>query len=477
MNTDIEHLADNTVRMTITIPADEFETSIDKAFKTLAREVRLPGFRPGKAPRQILEKHIGYEAGRAQALNDYLPQYYVDAVDENDVDPVDYPELKVTSGEEEGDVVFEATVAVRPVVTVAGYDKLEVEVEVDPINEETLQRQLDALRDRHASLEDVDGPVVKASFTTIDLSGSVDGEAVPGLTANDYLYEVGTGLIGEELDNQLIGKNKGDSFEFTDVLSENFGESAGQEVNFIVTVTNIQKKDLPEATDEWIKENTEFSNLQEYNEDARKKLENIRTMQAQMQVRNKIMEALAETVQEEISETFVEREVEARLNAMAQQSNATREQLDQYVESLDDDAKAEFNDSVRKDALTAIKSDLAIRAIILAEELDASDEDIEEEIQKYAAQSGEKINKIRNRIKRPGVEKQIRHDIATAKAVKLVSDAAKAKDTEGNEIALQIPGLDGDEMSMINDMISSISTEDAHDHDHDHDHSDPNHQH
>lgn len=473
MNTEIEHLADNNIRMTITIPANEFETSIDKAFKTLATQVRLPGFRPGKAPRKILEKQIGYEAGRAQALNDSLPQYYVDAVDSNDVDPVDYPELKVTAGEESGDVVFEATVAVRPIVTVTGYDKLVVDVDVEAIDESAVERQLLLVRDRHASLEDSQDPIKDGDFVSIDLSGSIDGEEVAGLAANDYLYEVGTGLIGSELDVELRGKNKGDELTFTDELSENFGDNAGNEVDFAVKINNIQTKNLPEATDEWIKENTEFETLAAYEEDVLKRLENLRKLQAQMQVRQKLTEALADLVADEIGEGFIEREIDARMNTMAQQSNATREQLEQYLEALGESERDDFMANVRKDAEAAIKSDLAVRAIIIAEKLEATDEELEAELHKYAAQSGEKITKIRNRVSKPGVEKQVRHDIAAAKAMKLVSDSAIARDSDGNEIELQSDSEDGDEMSVINDVIAAA----AEHHDHDHDHEDHDHEH
>ena len=135
MQTKIEHLVENSIRLTITVPEEEFEKSIDQAFKTIAKQVRLPGFRPGKAPRKILEQQVGKEAGREQALNDSLGEYYIVAIDENDIDPIDYPEIKLTSGQEQGDVIFEAVVDVRPVVEVSGYDKLEVQVDVPSIDE------------------------------------------------------------------------------------------------------------------------------------------------------------------------------------------------------------------------------------------------------------------------------------------------------------------------------------------------------
>lgn len=485
MNTEIEHLADHNVRLTITIPEAEFDTAIDKAFKTLAKQVRLPGFRPGKAPRKILEKQIGYEAGRSQALNDSLPQYYIDAIEESDLDPVDYPELKVNEGEEAGDVVFEATVAVRPVITVSGYDKLVVDVDVDPIDDAMIEKQLDILRDRHADLQESEEPIGEDSYVTIDISGSIEGEDVPGLTANDYLYNVGSGMIGAELDAQLTGKKVGDEIEFTDELSEQFGDNAGDEVTFKVVVKKVQTKELPEATDEWIKENTDFENRAAFEDDTKKRMGNFQILQAQMQARQKIMETLAEIVTDEIPESFLEREIQARRDSMAQQSGVNRAQLEEYLSSMEEADREEFNENIRKDAVAAIKSDLAIRAIIIAEELDASDEELEEEIAKFAESSGEKINKIRNRVKRPGVEKQVRLDIAKAKAVKFVTDSAVGRDKAGNEIALQVEGEQGDEISKMTEMLSAMGAGGDHDHeghdheghDHDHDHEGHDHKH
>lgn len=475
MNTEIEHLADNKLRLTITIPEAEFETSIDKAFRKLATQVRLPGFRPGKAPRKLLEKHIGYEAGRAQAINDSLPQYYIDAIDQEDIDPVDYPELKLNEGEENGDVVFEATVAVRPVITVSGYEKLTVVVDVEPITDESIDKQIDMLRDRHADLAETDEPVAEEMYATIDISGSLDGEDVPGLSAQDYLYQVGSGLIGEQLDKELVGKKAGDVIDFTDELSEAFGENEGQEVAFHVEVKKVQSKQLPEVTDEWIAENTDFETIEAYKEDVRSRMGNIQKLQAQMQSRQKVLEALADIVTDDVPDAFLDREVSSRRESMAQQSGVSLAQLEEYLATLGEEAQAEFDENIRKDALAAIKSDLALRAIITQEKLEATDDELEAEIAKFAESSKEKINKIRNRVKKPGVEKQVRLDIARQKAVDLVTKSAVATDSEGNEIPLQPLGADGEDITNVGDVLASLAggaTEDhdheGHDHDHDH---------
>jgi trigger factor len=476
MNTQIEHLVENSIRLTITVPENEFEKSIDAAFKTIAKQVRLPGFRPGKAPRKILEKQVGYEAGREQALNDSLGEYYVTAIDENDLDPIDYPEIKLTSGQEAGDVVFEALVDVRPVIEVTGYDKLDVVVDVPAIDEEGVNRQLDLLRDRFAELENVDGEIEDGHFVTIDLSGSIDGEEEDGLSADDYLYEVGTALISPEMDVVLRGKKVGDEVTFSDELSENFGALATKEAEFKIVVKEVQSKNLPEATDEWIKENTEFETRETYDADVKKRLDNLRSFQAQMQMKQNVMNSLAEIVEADVPEKFVNREIEARLEQMAGESKVSREQLASIMEQWPQDQRDEFMDNVRKDALSAIKSDLAIRAVVVAEQIEAGDNDVEDEIMKYSQSSGEKINKVRNRLAKPGVEKQIRQDIARNKAVEFIIEHATAKDKDGNIIEIKKTDLSGDENQVLNNVMEMISAN-ATDHSgHDHDHADHDHE-
>jgi trigger factor len=484
MQTKIEHLAENSIRMTITVSEEEFEKSIDQAFKTLAKQVRLPGFRPGKAPRKILEQQIGLAAGREQALNDSIGEYYVQAIDENDIDPIDYPEIKLISGQEEGEVVFEALVDVRPVVKITGYDKLEVVVDVPAIDEEGVNRQLDLLRDRFAELEAVEGKIEDGHFVTIDLSGSIDGEEEDGLSADDYLYEVGSALISEKMDEALRGKKVGDEATFTDELSENFGPLATQEAEFKITIKEVQAKNLPEATDEWIKENTEFETRETYDADVLKRLENLRSFQAQMQLKQNVINSLADLVEDELPEKFVQREVDARIEQMAAESKISTQQIAEVMETWPEDERKDFMENVKKDAENAIKSDLAIRAVMVQEAIEANDTDVEEEIVKYSQSSGEKINKVRNRLAKPGVEKQIRQDIARNKAVEFVLENAVAKDKDGNIIDIKKADLSGDENTVLNnvmEMISASATDHSgHDHDHadhDHDHSDPNHVH
>ena len=203
MQSTVESVEGNKVKLHITVPADEFEHAIDAAFRKLAREVRVPGFRPGKAPRRLLEARLGSDIAREQALRDSLPDFYVDAVTEHDVDVIAPLEIEVTAGQEEGDVEFEAVVEVRPQVHLMGYDELRIELPVEPISDKDVDEQVDRLRDRFADLTDSDLPLIDDAYATIDIAGSIDGQAVEGLTVTDFLYRVGSDMVVPELDAEL----------------------------------------------------------------------------------------------------------------------------------------------------------------------------------------------------------------------------------------------------------------------------------
>ena len=178
MQSTVEPLEGNKVKLHVTVPADEFERAIDSAFRKLAHEVRIPGFRPGKAPRRLLEARFGSDVARDQALRDALPEYYVGAVTEHDVDVIAMPDIEITAGQEEGDVEFDAVVEVRPQVNLLGYDELRVELPWTPVSDEDVDQQVDALRDRFADLADSDDPLVDDAYATIDITGSVDTETI-----------------------------------------------------------------------------------------------------------------------------------------------------------------------------------------------------------------------------------------------------------------------------------------------------------
>ena len=259
MKSEVSTLESNKVKLVVEVDESELDVHIDEAFKKIAQEIRLPGFRPGKAPRKVLEARIGKEYARGEALREALPEYYRQAIIEHDVDVIAPPDLDITAGEEEGDVAFEAVVEIRPEVTVAGYNGLQVEIPAPVASDEEIESQIEALRNQFAEREEVERPAVDADFVTMDISASHDGEPVEGLTAEDYTYEVGAGFVVEEIDDELRGANVGDVIEFD---ADHPDPDEDGQLAFKVLVKKIEAKKLPELDDDFAKEATEFESRQ-----------------------------------------------------------------------------------------------------------------------------------------------------------------------------------------------------------------------
>jgi len=448
LTTSVEPLEGNKVRLHVAIPAEDFEQAIDAAFRKLAKEVKLPGFRPGKAPRRLLEARMGSEIARDQALRDSLPEYYADAVVAEAVDVIAPPEIDITAGEEEGDVEFDAVVEVRPQVTVEGHDSLRIEIEKPEVGDEAIAQQVDSLRERFDDLEDSSAPLTDGDYAEIDINGYIDDESVEGLTATDYLYEVGSGIVVPKLDEELHGKRPGDILKFTDTLPERFGERAGEAVAFQVLVKDTKKKVLPELTDEWVSEVSEFDTVEELQRDVRQRLEMYARVQASMVMREKIFEAAAALVPEDVPETLVNSEMERRLHDLAHrlEEQGIRMTIPQYLQATGQDQQ-EFVDNVRAGATEAVRADLALRAVIAQEEIAATDEEVEAEVDRLAEQLNEKPAKVRKDLERRGVIEAVRSDIARGKALAFLMDHAEVVDADGEPVDLSLPqptGADSD---------------------------------
>jgi trigger factor len=438
MQTTVEELEGNRVKLHIAVPADEFEKAIDGAFRKLAREVRIPGFRPGKAPRRILEARFGPEVAREQALKDGLPEYYADAVVSEEIDAIAPPEIEITAGEEDGDVEFDAVVEVRPVVTLTGYDELEVKLDYTEPDDEAVDAQINGLRERFADLEDSTEPLVDGSYAEIDITGSVDGEPVEGLTATDFLYEVGSGGLVPALDTSLHGKGPGDIVEFTDELPERFGERAGEEISFRVLVKDAKKKVLPELTDEWVAEVTEFETVDALRTDGKERIAVVAKLQAQMALRDRVLDELVGLVPVEAPEPLVQQEMERRLHDLVHRLEAQGTDIPTYLAATGQD-QATFIQGVREGAAKAVLADLGLRAVVTAEEIEATEDEVDAEIERLAERLGEKPQRVRRDLDRRGVLEAVRSDIASGKALEFLVDHATVVDQEGNPVDLTLP--------------------------------------
>jgi trigger factor len=437
VTTSVEPLDGNKVRLRVEVPAAEFEQAVDAAFRKLAREVRVPGFRPGKAPRALLEARLGSDVAREQALRDSVPEYYAQAVEAEDIDVIAAPEIDITKGEESGDVGFDAVVEVRPVVELAA-DDLQIEIPSPTVTDEAVDAQIDALRERFADLEDKTAPLADGDYAQIDIKAYVHDEVIDALSATDYLYEVGSGSLVPKLDEELRGKRVGEILKFNDKLPERFAERAGDEVAFQVLVKETKRKVLPEATDEWASEVSEFDTLDQLRADARTRLTMIATVQAQLLVRDKVLETVAALVDVPIPDPLVERETERRLHDLVHRLEHQGATIPQYLAATGQD-QGEFVNSVRASATEAVRADLALRAIVTREHIAATDDEVDAEIQRLADRMEEKPAKLRRDLERRGVLEAVRSDIARGKALQYLVDHTSVVDESGNPVDLTLP--------------------------------------
>lgn len=438
LTTSVEPLDGNKVRLHVEVPAPEFEKAIDAAFRKLALEVKIPGFRPGKAPRQLLEARFGPDVAREQALQDALPDYYAQAVETEQLDTIAPPDIDITAGREDGPVEFDAVVEVRPIVEITGYDGLEVQLPDPSVGDEAVDAQVDALRDRYADLEESTVPLTDGDYAEIDIRGYVHEEEIEGLTATDFLYEIGSELVVPKLDVELRGKGVGDILKFSDTLPERFGERAGQEVSFQVLVKGTKKKVLPEATDDWASEVSEFDSLTDLREDVRHRLDLVGRVQAQMLVRDKVLEATAELVELEPPDALVQEEMERRLHDLAHRLEAQGVTIPQYLEVTGQDQET-FVGGVREGSTAAVRADLALRAVVAQESIEATDAELDAEIERLAERMEEKPAKVRRDLDRRGVLEAVRSDIARGKALQFLVDHAVVVDEDGNPLDLSLP--------------------------------------
>lgn len=427
----MEALEGNKVKLVVVIDEEEFEQDLNRAFKKLAKEVRLPGFRPGKAPRKVLEARIGSEYARQEALQDGLPNYYVDAVKEHEVDVIAPPEIDITDGEESGPITFDAVVEVRPSVEISGYDALEVTVPSPEVDEELIDAEVERMLGPYGTLEDADRPAEPGDRVTMDIRVVHDGEELEGLTQDDYTYEVGMGGLVPELDTELEGVSVGDSLEFT---ADHPDEDEEAPLEFSIEVKQVQTTVLPEADDAWAAENTEFDSLDALKDDLREKQRSSSRDAAIAARRNGAAEALGALVSDDdVPEALVTMEFENRVQDMSMRLQASGLSLEQFMQ-FTGQPREQFVADLREQAGSSARIDLALRALAAAEGIEVSDEDLDAEFAQVSEQVGRPIADIRAEFTDAGQLPAVRSDLQKSKALDWLIERVKVVDEEGNPI-------------------------------------------
>ncbi len=375
MKSTVTDLDDNRVKLSVEVDETEFDVALDQTFRKIAREVRIPGFRPGKAPRRILEARIGREVARGEALRDAIPDYYGAAVREHAVDAIAPPDIDITGGESDGPVVFDAVVEVRPHVQVQGYEALRVELPSPVASDAEVEVQIDRIRDQFADLVDVDRPAIDGDHVLMDITGSVDGEEIPGLTADDYSYEVGLGALVPELDDNLRGSAIGHILAFT----AEHPQTADVTIDFKVLVKGVRAKVPPEPTDEWVATNTEHETHAELVADTRARLSATRRARSASMLRDRVAAAAGALVEGDPPEAMVDSAMEDQLQNLVMALQAQGARLEQWL-AMTGQTPDDFRSQLRETAAEAAKVDLALRAVADAEAIAVTEDDVDAEI-------------------------------------------------------------------------------------------------
>ena len=445
-----EPLEGNKVKLSVEVDEAEFDKALDAAFRRLAREVQIYGFRPGKAPRRVLEAKLGAGVAREEAIRETLPEYYENALRETDTDAIAQPEIDIKSGEA-GPLQFDAVVEIRPVITVPGYDSLRVVVPNPEPTEEEITQQIDRLRNQGAELNDVERACREGDAVVIDIHGTQNDEAVAGLDATDLTYEVGSGSLVDGLDGPLAGSKAGDVVTFAAEIPGREGE-----VDFKVLVKAVKEKKLPEVTDEWASEVSEFDTVHELKADLVTRISAVRKANAQMTLRSGTAEALANLVADEVPAALIDAEVSRRIEDLAHRLSHQGATLQQWLEATGM-SPDDFIAGHRADAEGTVKVDLALRAVVVAEGIETSDDDLDEELAKIAEGAGEKPAKLRKQLEANGAIPIVKLDLAKAKALEWLIDNAEVVDEEGHpvDVAALTAAPDEDEAEELEESVES----------------------
>ncbi|MBX7431396.1 trigger factor [Mycobacterium sp. Y57] len=431
MKSTVEKLSPTRVRINVEVPFTELEPDIDRAFKQLAKQVRLPGFRPGKAPRKLLEARVGRGAVLEQVVNDALPGRYSEAVTSSSLQPLGQPEIEVTKLADNEELVFTAEVDIRPEIELPDLTALGITVDPIAVADEDVDTELEALQKRFGTLTGADRAAETGDFVSIDLSATVGGQDVPEAATEGLSHEVGSGQLIEGLDDAIVGLAEGESRVFTTTLVA--GEHAGQEAQVTVTVKSVKRRELPELDDDFAQLASEFDTIDELRDDLRGKVGQAKRIQQAEQIRDKAIEVLLEQVEVPLPEKIVQGQVDDTLhNAI----HALDHDEDKFADALAEQgsSREEFDADNRSNAEKAVKTQLLMDAIADQLEIQVGQNDLTERLvlmsRQYGLEPQQLLQVLQQNNQLPAMFADVRRGLTVAAVV----HGATVTDTEGTVI-------------------------------------------
>ncbi|MDS2172481.1 trigger factor [Nesterenkonia sp. CL21] len=452
----VENLNPTRVKLTVEVTSEELEPKIKAAYKSIAEQVQIPGFRKGKVPAPIIDQRVGREYVVQTAINDGLNEFYQQGLAEAEIAPLSRPEVEIEEIPDpktnEGVLKFTGELDVKPEVELPEYSGLEVEVEARTADEDAVQEQLDELRSRFGTLKDVERPAATDDFVTLDLAASIDGEEVDNATG--LSYQVGAGTMLEGLDEALEGLSAGEDATFETTLAG--GEHSGEEASVKVTLQAVKERELPEADDEFAQMASEFDTIEELRADLRTKAEENLVVEQGVEARDKVLEKLMELVEVPVPASVVEGQVEQHFSQGG------------HAEGDDHDTE-EHREEIEKQTREAFRNEIVLDLIADKEEIGVDQGELIEYIVSTASQYGMEPNQFAQMLDQAGQVPMIMGEVRRRKALAKVLELAVVKDSEGNDVDLSdfvTPQGDDEEEGAAEEVAEVAETETAADEQH-----------
>ncbi len=440
MKTAVETLNPTRVKLTVEVTFEELKPSLDAAYKKIAQQINIPGFRKGKVPAMVIDQRVGREAVIGEAVNEALPQLYFQALQDNNIVPLSQPELEVGDVEDGKDLTFVAELDTKPEITLPEYNGIEVEVEDISIGDDEVDEQLENLRERFGSLNPVERAAGQDDFVTIDLSAAKDGEAIEEAQATGMSYQVGRGTMLEGLDDALMGMSAGDEATFESTLVG--GEFKDQSVDVTVKVTAVKEQELPELDDDFAQQASEFDSMDELRADLRDRLTRNGRLEQASAARDAVLEKLLTMVEIPLPDAAVADELQSRRDSIEQQLAYAGMTEADYLES-EDQTEDEFAADLDKRVRDAMAAQFILDEIATAEALGVDEGELTQHLLRRAQQSGQSPEEYIKHIMEHNHVPEMVSEVRRGKALAHIVEAATVKDASGNVVELKTLQPDG----------------------------------
>ncbi len=449
MKSAVETLNPTRVRLSIEVPFEELKDSLDAAYKKINQQVTVKGFRKGKIPARVIDQRFGRGAVLEEAVNDALPKFYTEAVNEAEIDVLGQPEVDITELKDGETLNFTAEVDVRPTIEIPDYSGIEVEVDPVEVTDEDIDKSVEQLRERFASTSPVERAAEDGDVVTIDLQAKVEGEVLEDGVAEGVSYTIGSGELLDGIDDAVKGLEAGGEATFASELKG--GSAAGKEAEVTVKVTQVAARELPELDDEFAQLASEFDTLDELKADSRKRLENMKQYDQATQAQERVLEKLLELVEVPVPEKLLEDEINTRKhNLEHHQLGQMGLDLEKYLE-IQGKTVEEFDAETKEAAVKGIKTQFVLDELVKQEKLNVNQEELTEHLMRRAASSGMSPDQFAQAVVEGGQVPLLVGEVARGKALAVVVEKATVKDTNGELIDLN----DEDEVEQATETVEA----------------------